>query len=125
MTYWRRGAGGLLKQWPPKARYGPILLRSGVPAGLAGQARQEWIAAWFERHSLPWHAAIRESIAADPDSGRARFAAFTSRCCMCGRHLTDPASKVYGIGPECRDGWSADVLAHMAELIARTHAERS
>lgn len=121
MTYWRSGKRGL-KPWPAQARYGPVLYRSDVPADLSGTARREWIATWFAERSQPWHQAIREAIATDPDDCRARFAAFTSHCCMCGRGLTDPASKTYGIGPECRTGISSTTLARLAELVARAHA---
>jgi len=120
MTYWRRGPRGL-KPWPQKATYGPVLRKSDVPAVLRGEARREWVRQWFGERR-PWSEAVHEAIDADPDGCRARFAAFTSRCCCCGRALTDPASKTYGIGPECRDGVSADVLARMVEQIGRLHA---
>jgi Family of unknown function (DUF6011) len=36
------------------------------------------------------------------DAYRANYGKFTGRCGCCHRHLTDPTSKLYGIGPECR-----------------------
>lgn len=36
------------------------------------------------------------------DTFRANYGRFTGRCGCCHRHLTDPDSKLYGIGPECR-----------------------
>lgn len=37
----------------------------------------------------------------DPDWYRAEFGRFTGRCGCCGKALTDPDSKMRGIGPEC------------------------
>jgi len=39
---------------------------------------------------------------AGPDSYRAKFGQLTGKCGCCGRRLTDPKSKMLGIGPECR-----------------------
>lgn len=122
MTYWRR-SNGRLQPWPAKARYGPALYRSDLPDGLDPQQRQQWIAAWAREHSLPWHAAVRAAIDADPDGCAARFAALTTRCCRCGKQLRDPASKAYGVGPDCRDGWPDTLLAAMAEAVGRAHAD--
>jgi hypothetical protein len=52
---------------------------------------------------------IGHLIAADPERARQEFSRFTGRCYVCGRLLTDPDSKVRGIGPDCwralgRDG---------------------
>lgn len=43
------------------------------------------------------------AFAADPD---AVFALESRRCCLCGKSLTDPASRQRGIGPECLRKWS-------------------
>ncbi len=123
MTYWRRGARGNLKPWPARARYGPELRRSDVPTGLGPADLREWAAAWYRQHAVPWHAAVRAAIDADPDTAAARFAAFATRCCSCGRRLTDSASKTYGIGPECRADLPAAVLAAYAEAVGRAHAD--
>ncbi len=40
-------------------------------------------------------------IIRDADKDRARFGQFTGRCGCCGRRLTDPTSKLRGIGPDC------------------------
>lgn len=122
ITYWRR-TNGKLAPWPSRARYGPQLLRSDLPAGLAGQERQEWIQAWFRAHVTPWHTQVHATIDTNPETCAARFAAFTTRCCQCGRTLRDPASKAYGVGPECRDGWPDTVLAAMVEAVGRAHAD--
>lgn len=37
-----------------------------------------------------------------PDTFRANYGTFTGKCGCCGRRLTDPESKLRGIGPECR-----------------------
>jgi Family of unknown function (DUF6011) len=36
------------------------------------------------------------------DTYRANYGRFTGKCGCCGRRLTDPESKLRGIGPECR-----------------------
>lgn len=121
ITYWRR-TNGRYKPWPAKARYGPTLYRTDVPAGLNPQQRQEWIAAWFREHAQPWHEQLQAAINNRPGECAARFAAFTTRCCQCGKRLHDPASKAYGVGPDCRDGWPDAGLAAMAESVGRAHA---
>jgi len=45
-----------------------------------------------------------EALVRDADELRANFGRFTGRCGCCGRRLTDPASKLRGIGPDC---WAA------------------
>ncbi len=122
VTYWRRDSTGRLKPWPAKARYGPALYRRDIPADLNPQQRQEWMAEWFRQHAYPWHAAICEAVDRDPAGCAARFAAFTTRCCQCGKKLHDPASKTYGVGPDCRDGWPDLVLAAMVEAVGQAHA---
>ncbi|ASU83558.1 hypothetical protein CDO52_12850 [Nocardiopsis gilva YIM 90087] len=122
ITYWRRDDRGRLNPWPAKARYGPALYRSQVPAGLTGPDRRAWAQDWHRTHRHPWDAAIRSAIDADPDACRARFAAFTTRCCSCGRALSDPESKTVGVGPECRAGVPADMLGRLAVLVGRAHA---
>lgn len=39
---------------------------------------------------------------ADGDTFRAKFGQLTGRCGCCGKALTDPKSKLIGIGPDCR-----------------------
>ncbi len=121
MTYWRRGARGAVKPWPVKARYGPVLYTKEVPAVLKGTARREWVGKWYSTVRTPWDEAIQGAIQADPVGCRARFTVFTSRCCVCGRTLTDDASKVFGIGPDCRAEVSDDFLTSVAERTARMH----
>jgi hypothetical protein len=123
ITYWRRNRRGGIDPWPTRARYGPRLLTRDVPRRLTGRARREWVNTWYATVHAPWHDAISAAITTDPDTARARFAAFTSRCCWCGRHLTDNASKVYGIGPDCRHGLPAELLADMARAVGRLHAQ--
>jgi hypothetical protein len=38
----------------------------------------------------------------DGDTFRALFGQLTGRCGCCGKALTDPKSKLIGIGPDCR-----------------------
>ncbi|MBM0239370.1 hypothetical protein JNW88_23525 [Micromonospora sp. ATA32] len=121
ITYWRR-TSGTLKPWPAKARYGPVLYRTDLPAGLDAQQRQQWAADWYRENAHPWHDRVRAAIDSAPDECAARFAAFTTRCRQCGKLLHDPASKAYGVGPDCRDGWPEAVLALAAEAVGRAHA---
>jgi len=123
MTYWQRGPAGGLTPHPPRTRYSPRLLRSDVPDWLTGRERQTWVEDWARQHVWPWYAAIHAAIDADPQACTARFAAFTTRCCECGRTLRDPVSKTYGIGPDCRDGIPNEVLAAMARMVGQAHAE--
>jgi len=122
MTYWRRDRRGRLAPWPPRARYGPTLTPADIPDHLAGQDRREWISDWARAHLWPWHEAVHAAIDADPDGCAARFAAMAARCCRCGRALTDPESKTYGIGPECRRDVPAELLTALAGAVARAHA---
>ena len=121
ITYWRETAQGR-KPWPNKANYAPVLLKRDVPALLTRQDRRAWVNAWFREELPKWQAAIDAAIDADPVGARARFVAFTSRCCCCGRALTDPASKCYGVGPECRADVSAGLLAELTVAVGRAHA---
>jgi Family of unknown function (DUF6011) len=127
VTYWRRAqVRSQFGPWPPKARYGPVLRRSDVPDGLSGQARDEWVRRWFTEVREPYDAAVREAIAADPVAAGKRFADLLTRCCLCGRKLSDARSKVYGIGPECRQGISAEVLAaYFVPRVGRAHRGQS
>ena len=45
--------------------------------------------------------AVLSAISADIDSARRDFAVETVRCWRCGRRLTDEASRLAGIGPDC------------------------
>jgi len=101
MTYWRRDKRGRLKPWPqrPQAVYGPQLWRKPpahlgphdhvIPPGLDGEARQVWHREWVHTVARPWQASIQKAIDTDPERALARFAAFGSRCCVCGKALDD------------------------------------
>jgi hypothetical protein len=131
VTYWRRknlkaarGTRPDFGPWPLKARYGPVLYTRDVPATLHAEQRREWIRSWYAANFEPYRAAVIEAIAADPVAAGKRFADLTSRCCSCGRTLTDDLSKVYGIGPECRSGLTAEHLAlYYAPRLGQAHAE--
>jgi Family of unknown function (DUF6011) len=121
MTYWRLGPRGLAS-WPPNARYGPTLLRRDVPRDLRGDAKREWVHTWFQSTRFMWTARVFEAINVDQHAAAARFAVWQMRCLCCGRALTDPASKTYGIGPECRAGLPVEVLVQLNEEVGRMHA---
>ena len=133
MTYWMRTKRGQLKAWPATAKvddYGPRLwFKPGhdrehvVPEGLTERERGNWIRAWYDTVRNPWVAKILAAIEREPDAARARFAAFTSHCCICGRTLTDEDSRVRGIGPDCIGRVPAAFAEACAREIARLHGE--
>jgi hypothetical protein len=126
MTYWRRKdgkRGPTFKPWPLKARYGPVLYTKDVSKSFPdGVTRNEYVRAWYKVHSHPYRDAIVEAILEAPIAAQHRFADFNTRCCNCGRVLTNDLSKVYGIGPECRKGLSAETLAtYYRPWVSRAH----
>jgi hypothetical protein len=125
VTYWRRtrtATTNTLKPWPAKAWYGPAVpRRSDIPADR--QARDRFVRAWSSTRRA-YLDKIVAAIAARPEAAARRFADFSTRCCRCARYLTDAMSKTYGIGPECRSGIPADVLArYLTPQVGRAHAE--
>lgn len=124
MTYWRRTRTvrtNALKPWPSRAWYGPkVPRRADVPTDRL--ARAEFVAAWSASRRAYLNQVVA-AITADPVAAGRRFAEFGIRCCMCARALTDETSKTYGIGPECRSGIPADVLArYCTPEVGRIHA---
>lgn len=55
--------------------------------------------------SLYWHNLLAEPAllmaALSPARQAREYALVIGRCCSCGKELTDPRSRWYGIGPEC------------------------
>lgn len=132
VSYWRRkdtktrrgGIESSFAAWPPKARYGPVLLKRDVPKDLHGKDLGDYLNRWMVEVRQPFYDAVIAAVLADPVAAGKRFAELTSRCCSCGRTLTDDLSKCYGIGPECRSGIPAEVLArYYAPALGRAHAE--
>ncbi|MFD6935287.1 DUF6011 domain-containing protein [Streptomyces goshikiensis] len=124
ITYWRRiltEKRTTLKAWPAKAWYGPpVPRRSEVPEDPA--AREAFGAAWSESRRA-YIAQVAATIAADPVAAGRRFSEFSIRCCYCARKLRDELSRCYGIGPECRAGIPAAVLARYGTpAVGRAHA---
>jgi hypothetical protein len=108
MTFWRVSARGC-RSWPPRsggdgAKYKALLA--------AAESKTEWT-----RLVVEWSDAIDTEIREHPERAGARFACWHARCCRCGRRLTDPRSKTYGIGPECVTGVPRSVLPQMAEAM--------
>lgn len=126
ITYWRistKGRSHGLKPWPAKASYGPVLLVQDIPQELRGQQRQDWVTRWTAEVHRPWHTAIRDAITTDLAGAAKRFADLTTRCCCCGRSLTDEYSKCVGIGPDCRSGTDpADLARYLTPQVCRAHA---
>lgn len=110
MQYWcrkdvatKRGIRPTFKPWPPGV--------AGVK--LTGGMRP------VSGHMVQ----VIEAITSDPITLGRRFADLTLRCCLCSKPLTDPKSKTYGIGPECRKGIRAEVLArYFTPAVAEAHA---
>jgi hypothetical protein len=123
MTYWR-ARDGVLRPWPAKAHYGPPrLLKRDAPTDQTAKAT--WMRTWIDGYRA-WHQRVGDAIRCDRDACRARFAAFAIRCADCGRPLTDATSKTFGIGPECRRGYSEAWLAeHFTPLVATAHAQHT
>lgn len=126
MTYWhiRPGARGAMNwtAWPPKARYGPKLLRRDVPAdhhaGLVVKRA-------FGDRLLAWNERVRSVVEADPVACVVRFADLQSRCFCCARALTSARWKLLGVGPDCcrQHGLNPAVLALLTTpAIATAHA---
>ncbi|MEU6929017.1 DUF6011 domain-containing protein [Streptomyces sp. NPDC046374] len=125
MTYWRRirtDRKNALTGWPAKAWYGPpVPRRSDVPVDDAERAA--FVAAWSQARRA-YLDRIVGTIAEDQVTAGRRFAEFRIRCCRCGRALKDETSKTYGIGPECRSGIPAAVLArYLTPEVGRIHAQ--
>lgn len=132
MTFWHAPAPGeqpTLTAWPPKARYGPILLRKDVPKGYAAQA-----AAWkaFAPKRQAYLQQIRTAISHDPATAAVSFATAHGRCSNCCRALKDARSLLLCIGPDCRRhaGLNDSALIRMespalAAMQALHHAQRT
>lgn len=128
MTYWHLhvlhlGAPVMnVAPWPPRARYGPVLLRKDVPKDREGR-----IAALraYDRVLTAWNIRLRTALAADPAAAAARFAELSTRCFCCARKLRSDRWKVLGIGPECFQSSGLDYAALLASTtpsIAAAHA---
>lgn len=121
MTYWYRDRRGSINPWPPKVgRYGP---RMPSVAGLSREDRDAVVRDFVLSTAKPWRERVMACLEANPDEAAARFAVFQSRCCLCSKALTDAKSKVFGIGPDCREGLPASLLGCMAREMGRIHAQ--
>lgn len=56
--------------------------------------------------SLPRKISIAKQISEDPYKAAHAFASKLGCCARCLASLTDPVSRMYGIGPECRRYWA-------------------
>jgi Family of unknown function (DUF6011) len=127
MTYWHvRGAAGPdafhFVAWPLRARYGPKLLRKDVPKDHEG--RMAAIRA-HQQVLLDWNQRLYTALASEPDAAAERFARLTTRCFWCARALTDPKSKLLGMGPDCRRSMGLDdeaLIEQMTPAVAAAHA---
>ena len=122
MTYWRRDERGRLDEWPAKAHYGPQLPVDELTDFPADERRRRALD-WYRDVRGVWHQQVADAIEAAEEECQMRFAKFASRCCLCGRTLTDSTSKVYGIGPDCREGAPESWLAKCALAMGRLHGE--
>jgi hypothetical protein len=123
MTYWR-SRNGIVSIWPKRAWYGPARpLKRDAPAD--ADERIAWLREWQAGY-LTWLRGVHAVIDQDPAGARRQFAALTTRCCLCGRALTDDRSKVLGVGPECRRDLDEAMLAQLVTpAIAAAHAANS
>lgn len=135
MTFWCRDTRGRLQPWPrkPQARYGPMLwdrlsrepgMHDHLVPSDVGSDQPVWVRNWHRTVRDPWMTAVHGEIERSPGLAMARFAAIRSRCCLCGRVLDDPDSKVSGIGPECRKGLPDSLVASLREHVAILFGER-
>ncbi|RPK76378.1 hypothetical protein EES45_23080 [Streptomyces sp. ADI97-07] len=120
MTYWRV-RNSAATPWPAKAWYGPARpLRRDAPAD--ADARIAWLRLWQTGYR-EWLHTVLDTLDQDPAAARRRFADLSTRCCLCGRALHDDRSKVLGVGPDCREGVSEEMLAQLVTpAIAAAHA---
>ncbi|PRY56470.1 DUF6011 domain-containing protein [Glycomyces artemisiae] len=114
MTCWRVKDDGMHPH-PAKAWYGPDRpLRKDAPGKPGTDEYIAWMRDYFDTWTA-WARRVKDAIAADPVAAQRHFAAKTAHCCVCGRALTDGASKILGIGPDCREKVPNHVLmAHLA-----------
>ncbi len=103
ITCWRRSSAksDLFAPWKRGARYGPYagITRADVPKD---QAERQVFFAGLSQQYDGWFQQVCATIAADLNAARLLFAGFSGKCSSCGRKLTDPKSKLLGIGPDCR-----------------------
>lgn len=45
-----------------------------------------------------------QTLLTDPDRYRQLWGTYSGKCGWCGRRLTDPESRLLGVGPDCRQG---------------------
>lgn len=128
MSYWYRPVrgrqAGQILPWPPRrSRWGRLGVKD-IPVDKAADPAGwgAFVDAYFGKVRAA-RAAVEAAIEADPDTAAARFAVFGFRCCFCSKVLTDERSKVYGVGPECRQGVSAEFLGHLTDVVRRVHGE--
>ncbi|MFE4691232.1 DUF6011 domain-containing protein [Streptomyces sp. NPDC056749] len=122
VTYWRSHAG-IVSVWPKHAWYGPARpLKRNAPAD--ADERIAWLRKWQAGYTA-WLRTVHAVIDQNPAAARRKFAELSTRCCVCGRPLHDDRSKVLGVGPDCREGLSEDMLAQLVTpAIAAAHAAR-
>lgn len=123
MTYWFRDKRENIRGWPLRVgegAYGPAFPARDT---LDEAAYSAVVRAWYVTARAPWRERVMQEIADDPAGCAARFAVFQSRCCICNRALTDAASKVYGVGPECRAGFPPSILEVLTRAMGRAHAD--
>ena len=125
MTYWRRiesgkRAGHIVEA---DARYSKSIKDSDVPFPRGSAEAKAFIHAHFQRVRAA-RAAILAEIQADEAIAAVRFAQSCDRCFKCGRSITDPESRVRGVGPECFDSLAIEHRNHVARVTAEHHAAK-
>lgn len=121
-SFWYRvpsgRSAGRIEPWPPRRSHWGHLPVKDIPHDREAEpdTYRAFVDAYFARVREA-RSAIRASIEDEPEIAAARFAAWSIRCCMCGKKLTDQRSKVYGVGPDCRAGAPAGLVDAIAEQV--------
>lgn len=121
LSLWFRASRGLhagrLRPWPPESRWGRLSV-ADVP--FDRRRRPALFDDFVAKHRDRVAAAlgvVEVAIADRPMLAAALFSGFSSKCCFCGKPLTDARSKALAIGPDCRRGMSVEVLAAYADAV--------
>jgi Family of unknown function (DUF6011) len=122
VTTWRV-KDGKFESWPARTRVGPVAdinWRVDRPQGY--RERDRFVRdAWDRQRS--YLETVKALIRDNSEQALARFADQSGSCCMCNRHLSDPESVGYGIGPECRRWMPAADRAAIADYTSRHRTE--
>ena len=129
MSYWYLPDKGRkkdqLQPWPPLRNKWGSLYDKDIPEhsreNVNAEVFRAFLRAYFDRVRTA-REEVERIISEDPGLAAARFSHLAIRCCYCGKTLTEERSKIYGVGPECRQGASPDYLARLIEMVKAVYA---